>query len=304
MFLATKYISHITISHFSFALAFAERRLVLEAMKNAYHGSDVEWEDRHLQTENAVIGRVLYKPGGSCGPRTQKDFQLVFMHSGNCKLNVDGDTRNLEAGYTYLLRPHKKEEFAFSKRRGARHSWCAISPNVLSKNLVEQLDKAPDMTTYSETMDRILALVFDIDLITNDYVRDFVELLALSLFLEYLNVSTSTAKSSVSVPLVNKAISYMEQHFPEEDCLEKCHEHAGVSRNTLIKKFRDVVKITPDKYLWRLRTEKGVAMLLHTGLGVSDIAFRCGFKNPFHFSRKVTKQQGMSPRQIRQKEWD
>ncbi len=46
---------------------------------DSYHGIDFDWEDRHLQTPNAVVGKVLYKTGGHCGPRTQRDYQLIII---------------------------------------------------------------------------------------------------------------------------------------------------------------------------------------------------------------------------------
>ena len=36
---------------------------------------------------------------------------------------------------------------------------------------------------------------------------------------------------------------------------------------------------------------------------VSEIADRCGFKNPFHFSRLLRQMQGASPRKLRQRAW-
>jgi AraC family L-rhamnose operon regulatory protein RhaS len=44
-------------------------------------------------------------------------------------------------------------------------------------------------------------------------------------------------------------------------------------------------------------------MLTETGLTIAEIAYTCGFKNQFHFSRKVTECQGMSPREFRRKAW-
>jgi AraC-like DNA-binding protein len=44
-------------------------------------------------------------------------------------------------------------------------------------------------------------------------------------------------------------------------------------------------------------------MLSATGLTVAEIADRCGFQSPFHFSRLVKKLQGCSPRETRARSW-
>jgi len=71
----------------------------------------------------------------------------------------------------------------------------------------------------------------------------------------------------------------------------------------MIYKFREALNMTPARYLWKLRGEQGVAMLAETGLSIAEIAYRCGFKNPYHFSRMVKTLQGTSPRTVRRKAW-
>jgi transcriptional regulator GlxA family with amidase domain len=89
----------------------------------------------------------------------------------------------------------------------------------------------------------------------------------------------------------------MEQHLTEPDCLQTAHVAAGVSRNTLITWFRTELQVTPARYLWRLRAERGIAMLAETGNTIAEIAYACGFRAPFHFSRHVKSLAGpVSPR--------
>jgi AraC family L-rhamnose operon regulatory protein RhaS len=51
--------------------------------------------------------------------------------------------------------------------------------------------------------------------------------------------------------------------------------------------------------LWNLRAEKGAFLLRQTGLSVSEIAYQCGYTNPFHFSRHVKAKYGHSPSDLR-----
>ena len=52
-----------------------------------------------------------------------------------------------------------------------------------------------------------------------------------------------------------------------------------------------------------MRVDRGAGLLAATGLTVAEIADRCGFKNPFHFSRLLRKMQGNSPREARKRAW-
>jgi AraC family transcriptional regulator of arabinose operon len=56
-------------------------------------------------------------------------------------------------------------------------------------------------------------------------------------------------------------------------------------------------------YVWRRRVEAGIDLLTHTGLPVSDIAFRVGFKSVYHFSRRISEHTGRSPTTVRRERW-
>jgi transcriptional regulator GlxA family with amidase domain len=71
----------------------------------------------------------------------------------------------------------------------------------------------------------------------------------------------------------------------------------------MIGKFRAKMGTTPARYLWRFRTERGAAMLGETGLTIAEIADRCGFKSPFHFSRIIKQHFGQSPKSLRRQAW-
>jgi len=61
----------------------------------------------------------------------------------------------------------------------------------------------------------------------------------------------------------------------------------SILRNTPIRKFQKHHHATSSRFLWKLRAERGIAMLGETGLSVAEIAYQCGFQNPFHFSRMM-----------------
>ena len=93
------------------------------------------------------------------------------------------------------------------------------------------------------------------------------------------------------------------EHFAEGDCLAAAARAAAVTPQHLIRLFRRHYQFTPGRYLWQTRVERGAGLLAATGLTIAEIADRCGFKNPFHFSRLLRQMQGVSPRQFRQRQW-
>ena len=137
----------------------------------------------------------------------------------------------------------------------------------------------------------------------NSATSTLIDQLSLSLFAEFLNVSLPLDGEAGRDPAVRAFLHHVEDHFGDGNCLLEAHKAAGISRNALIYKFRKELHTTPARHLWRVRAERGAAMLGETGHTTAEIAYRCGFTNPFHFSRLVKQYFGQSPKNLRHLAW-
>ena len=268
-----------------------------------YHGTRVRWQDRRVHTANVVVGEAVYQPGGACGPRVQRDFQLVILHSGECQLQLDGAAHPLKADRVYLLRPGGREHFQFAADRESHHSWCSIRPRFIPKNLEASLRRAPLSAPCSALFHSLRENALKLRFSRQSSVRVLVEAMALCLLAEFLHAAREAKTGACDDMAVRNFLLCVEDHFGEEDCLQTARAAAGISRNTLFQKLRRAMATTPADFLWQFRAERGAAMLAETGQTVGEVAYRCGFKNPFHFSRVLKRRFGKSPKEIRQQAW-
>ena len=100
-----------------------------------------------------------------------------------------------------------------------------------------------------------------------------------------------------------KAARLIDEKMAEPLRLDELARVAGVSKGHLIQVARDHWKVTPIEYLWQRRLEKSAELLRETGLGISEVAYRTGFPNPFHFSRRFKQRFGQAPRAWRLAQW-
>jgi AraC-like DNA-binding protein len=266
-----------------------------------YDGSNLNWENRRIHTANVVLGEALYRPGGSCGPRLQRDFELVILHSGACRVRVNDGARDLTPGKAYLFLPGGREHFQFSDHKETHHFWCSIRPDFMPKILRGRLCAAPFSAPCSELLRSIQSSAFKLRAVrtTSHFL---IDQLGLCLFAEFLE-SASQADPAISDAVIHGFQHYVEEHFGDVDCLQAALKATGVSRNTLLYKLHSAMHTTPAAYLWKLRVERGAAMLAETGHTSAEIAYRCGFKSPHHFSRLLKQHQGQSPREFRKRAW-
>jgi len=268
----------------------------------AYDGERVEWNQRHIHSDNSTIGQVSYNPEGFCGPRVQRDFQLVMLTSGSCEATVDEKAFPLQLDKIYLFTPRHRERFDFSQSQKTRHFWCTVSARAMPQEMKQALLASTENGVLpSECFHRLMSAAFLLSITESKASQQVVDFLALALFAEFLH-GAKHAKSEAD-PMMIRVLRYLEDHLAEEECLKEARRLSGYSNTAFIYKFKQATGHTPSRHLWQLRAEKGIQLLSETGLTISEIAYHCGFKNPFHFSRCVRQLQGVSPRELRQAAW-
>jgi AraC-like DNA-binding protein len=70
---------------------------------------------------------------------------------------------------------------------------------------------------------------------------------------------------------------------------------AGLSVNTLLRRFRNATGTSPQRFLIQLRVERAAEMLRQTTLSIESIAEQCGFVDRYHLSRIFKGHAGMGP---------
>ena len=253
------------------------------------------------------FGEVVYAPGGVCGPRIQRHYQLVVIHSGGLDLRLDDEAITVAPGQAILLSPNHHEYFQFSRTRETHHSWCAIKPTSVSmklRQLFGSLRKPAPFDSHLATLLKFGQTVFTNALPDKTLEDGFSLGLGLSLLSGFaLAAQTGGVVKSSSDEALARMEDFVCREYDKPLRLEDMATAAGVSRQHLLKLFRERQWPTPTDYLYKKRMEAAVDLLAQTGLAISEISERCGFANPFHFSRKFRQAYGQSPRAWRAQAW-
>lgn len=260
---------------------------------------------RRSQGGGVVFGEVVYGPGSSYGPRRQADYQLFAVLKGSAVVQVDTEEFIIQQGEVVLLRPGREEYFRFATDRLTHHSWCAVAPSVPSAHLA----KTADDTIGALPMSARLAALFEIalGLPARDVPEDLVQALGIAALAEHVLSSRRDGPPRHSEedvpPALQAALDWIGLRYAEPITAIGLAQQAGVSPAQMTKLFRRHLATTPMRAVWEARTRAGVQLLRDSGLNVGDIAWRCGFKTIFHFSRWVREIEGLSPREVRTRAW-
>ncbi|MAX25898.1 MAG: hypothetical protein CMJ19_15470 [Phycisphaeraceae bacterium] len=251
----------------------------------------------------AMFGRVVYEPGSTLGPRIQDGLQLVGIESGRATIQVEQKRHELKAGWMCLLLPGHDEHFRFARRQQTRHNWCTMHFEPGIPDFDEVMQGLPFAVPMTPLMESLIEWGLQARANAHQSASPLCVHLGQSLFYAWLAAHQQTKAHHPHPSAIELARVFIAQYHTHPILLEDIATAANVSNNHLIRLFKDHLDITPSRYLWQYRTQRGVELLLHTGLPITQIAQRVGFATPFHFSRWVKQIHNVSPRQLRERHW-
>lgn len=259
---------------------------------------------RSARTDHVLFGDVIYEPGSSFGPRMQPDFQLVVLEEGAVSVQVDDSIVRIGQGEVGLLLPGRREDFTFAAEQKSHHTWCSLNPSLLSAELRTACENAPAVLSVSRRLAQLMEMGLSLPRRAEATTPGLIDALGVALLQEYLFSSHRESSPTTDEPdALRRAIEWVGFDGHNAVDLASLAKIAGVSAAQLVKLFKRHLDTTPMRYVWETRTRRGAQLLRETGLTVGEIAFRCGFQTPFHFSRWVKQIHGVAPREFRARAW-
>jgi AraC-like DNA-binding protein len=247
-----------------------------------------------------VFGNVLYQPKGICGPRVQRDYQLVVIHTGSLQLHLDNEIIVVQEDHAVLLGPGHREHFLFAADTQTYHSWCAVEPKFVPLALRRKLQHFRGPVPFLGRMAMLLELGKNASVSATDRDDELENGCYLYLALALMaDVAMAARKGRVVENYAEAVLSRMEQFIARQYAkplvLADIATASGVSPQHLLKLCRLNGKPTPTQRLYKKRLESAADLLLNTGSPIGEIASRCGFVNIYHFSRKFKEAYRRSP---------
>jgi AraC-like DNA-binding protein len=260
-----------------------------------------------MRRGRVVFGEVLYAPGGACGPRVQRDYQLVVLHRGELDLQWDDLPIHLAAPQSILLSPGHREHFIFSREHETHHSWCSLDAQAVPKKLRGLFRPSCKPAPIDPATHLLMELGKTVSFAgrpETDIENYFYLTLGLALLTGHaLSVQASLRAARPGEQALSRAKQFVLREFGRDLSLEDLAAAANVSKPQLLKLFRNFIGASPIQYLYEQRLCAAAEKLAHTGLLIKAIARECGFANEFHFSRKFKKAYGKNPRAWRRENW-
>ena len=243
-------------------------------------------------------GLQICDSGHSCGPFLYSHYSAHFILSGKGTYTCGGKTYSLCAGQGFMIIPDMPNtytadidepwKYIYANFCGADDETLVHSAGLNEDNMIFEFDLTDDML-HDLTMMHSASK----DQSARGYDVTGYFLLVMS---RLVKANTQrNANTNLPQHYVRRAISYIEDNYPEKITVESIAAYVGIDRTGLYRIFKKNLNISPAQFLISYRLERAKAMMEHDNLTISEIAVSTGFFDAAHFTVAFSKKYGISP---------
>jgi len=263
--------------------------------------------DDRLELAYLRPGLVTYPPGATFGPRCIQDYELVWILRGQVVYHADGQDYPAPDGTVVLCRPGTQDGFTWDPERPTRHGFVHFAFTARPEHWPKP-ERWPLRWWLPEhdVVRPLLRYVLGAGRREGEVeptLRSAFETLLGALLVG--PVSTAGAGMQDYPEPVARALWFARRQLDADPAasidLEDLAEAASVSREHLCRLFKTTLDTGPVQAVRLMRFDEAVGLLARSNLSVQQIAHRCGFASPHHFSRRFREIYHQTPTEVRQR---
>ena len=123
-------------------------------------------------------------------------------------------------------------------------------------------------------------------------------------YLDGILIETSRAmeNNAFENTVLSKSIRYINEFYSTNIKIGDLAKMEGVCLTLYNKHFKDIMKMTPTKYIMKLRIQYACELLMNSEMSVAEISATCGYKDANFFIRVFKDLVGLSPLNYKKKQ--
>lgn len=250
-----------------------------------------------------AFGQSRYADKARFGPLHGCQIEIVHIRTGQVEVIADGAILDIAAPSVLFIVTTQRLEYRYRGEESSDVLWCQCIGPTIGEATIAALRPHVGVLPASDAATALIRLGAELPLRVSDDMPDFVASLAETLLQELIARRALGELASARTSRVALICRYLETHSGRDIGMRELGEVFSLSPQHINRLFRAAYGQNALDYLWDLRVRRGAFMLRHTGMQISQIAYRAGFKTPNHFSRLIRRQYGLSPRELRLRDW-
>ena len=237
-------------------------------------------------------------------PKGRVDWQLVYITAGEGHFILNGHEVIVPAGNMVLYQPKQEQHYYFLGKDQSQY-WFVHFTGRQVKSILKHYEIPLEgyilhtgiSYEYEDLFKRMRDELLDCAFC---YEENLTYLLRELLIIMNRRMNQGLPKVNGFVQNeIDHAKTYFKEHYNEEISIEQYAASRNMSTSWFSKSFRDIVGVSPMKYVLDQRMRNAQILLETTDSTITEIAHSLGYENAMYFSRLFRKMKGVSPLKYR-----
>lgn len=237
-------------------------------------------------------------------PKGRVDWQLVYITAGEGHFILNGHEVIVPAGNMVLYQPKQEQHYYFLGKDQSQY-WFVHFTGRQVKSILKHYEIPLEgyilhtgiSYEYEDLFKRMRDEFLDCAFC---YEENLTYLLRELLIIMNRRMNQGLPKVNGFVQNeIDHAKTYFKEHYNEEISIEQYAASRNMSTSWFSKSFRDIVGVSPMKYVLDQRMRNAQILLETTDSTITEIAHSLGYENAMYFSRLFRKMKGVSPLKYR-----
>ncbi len=229
-------------------------------------------------------------------------FGLEFVACGTGRLRLDGEEYALHGGHVFLYRPGQPHQIVTSGEEPMIKYFIDLAGQEVKSLLQEyplhqSVQIPPDPVRYQQYFDNLIHSGRS----RHRYAREVCRHLAQVLIMEAAAGCEFQPEQTHGHGWLTflRCRQFVEENYLAIRSLDDLAAKVHLSKVHLCRLFSRYTGNSPYQYLIELKMSHAASLIMRTSESIREVAERCGYEDPYHFSRVFKKVYGVSPTAFR-----
>lgn len=239
-------------------------------------------------------GWEICDPDHIYGPVKRDHYIMHYVTRGKGVFKTGKNTYEISSGDGFLIYPYEITYYKADHDHPWEYYWIAWG-GEFSQQLISNIKFTQDNSVVHN--DNINEMIDIFQEIFKLYENEYNHYDLLGGFYSLMSNFIVTANDNNQI--INKAITFIHNHYRNIKSIEEIADHIFISRSCLYRVFMEALEKSPKQFLTDFRIQKAQELLESSTLSIDKISGNCGFKSTSHFSNIFKEKIGLSPTQYR-----
>ena len=227
-------------------------------------------------------------------------YEFIYIVSGSCLHEIDGDTTNLHAGDFVFLTPQSSHRF-LSQTENTDVLVLSVVPGEMKKffEIYEICDFSQSNSVLKLSIEQRKTLLSLSENIIFAETKEYIKTLRMILNQMFLFCIESTSQKANMPPYFDEILVKMQDISNFSEGVGAFLRLSGYSHSQLCRLTKKYLGITPTEYINQIRMSHAYQLIIYSDLDYETICNTVGFESFSYFSKLVKESFGCSASRLR-----